>query len=85
MIRSFFLALGVFVVILGLESLAVDQVVLRMERKVEASTIAERFSSKAPTEPVRFYVPDWIPWVLMSAGAVTVLYAVTIRSNKASE
>jgi hypothetical protein len=63
--RSFFLAVGLCVFIVGLECLVIDdfQVV---------GTSGGRSVSR------QFTPPDWAPWSLMSVGAVTVLYSFTI-------
>ncbi len=61
--RAFFLAVGITAVLLGAECLAVDKVVVRAPREGGPSEIIP---------------PDWAPWSLISAGAVTVLYSFTI-------
>jgi hypothetical protein len=70
--RSFFLAIGVSVCVLGLESVAVERAVVK-----------SNLSHDAPTREV--VPPDWAPWSLMAGGAVVVLYSFTIPNrNKAS-
>lgn len=65
--RSFFLALGVYVCILGVESMAVEKAVLKPEiAKVSANVQRE------------IVPPAWAPWSLMAGGAVVVLYSFTI-------
>ena len=59
--RTFFIALGIFLVLIGLEGLAVDQFV---------------FADHAGGQTVT--PPDWVPWSLMSAGAVIILYTFTL-------
>ena len=73
MVRSFFLALGIFVVILGVESLAVDAVEWRGKSPMPKSTYGVNGSSEKV-----FNVPDWAPWSCMSGGAVTILYAIAL-------
>jgi hypothetical protein len=70
--RSFFLAIGVSVCLLGVESMAVERAVVKSD-----------FSRNAPTREV--VPPDWAPWSLMAGGAVVVLYSFTLpqRSQKA--
>jgi hypothetical protein len=61
--RAFFLAVGITAGLLGAESLAVDKVIVRAPQEGGRSEISP---------------PDWAPWSLISAGAVTLLYSFTI-------
>jgi hypothetical protein len=63
--KSFFLAIGVTVLLLGLESLAVERAVVKSD-----------LSHNAQTREV--VPPDWAPWSLLAGGAVTVLYSFTL-------
>ncbi|QGJ71681.1 Hypothetical protein PBC10988_33880 [Planctomycetales bacterium 10988] len=78
MIRSFFLALGIAAVILGGECLFVDEYVLRIERKPEEPSGSVFLRSDPKPTPIRWSPEDWVAWSMMSAGAVTILYAVTL-------
>jgi hypothetical protein len=61
--RALFLGLGIFTAILGAEGLVVDRAVLK----------------PWVTDGTREIAPEpWIPWMLLSAGAVVVLYSFTI-------
>jgi hypothetical protein len=63
--RSFFLAIGAYCCLLGVEALAVEKAVLTIR------------SDGQPA--VREIVPpDWAPWSLMAGGAVVMLYSFTI-------
>jgi hypothetical protein len=68
--RSFFLAIGVSVCLLGVESLA-----------VERAEVKSDLSRSAPTREV--VPPDWAPWSLLAGGAVVVLYSFTIPKRNA--
>jgi hypothetical protein len=65
--RAFFLAVGAYCCVLGVEALAIEQAVLKPsgqgQQVVPGKTITP---------------PDWAPWSLMGAGAVVVLYSFTI-------
>jgi hypothetical protein len=63
--RSLFLAIGLFLLVLGFESMAIDQ-----------ATVTNP-SDQGPSE-ITFVPPDWVPWSLASAGAVTILYSYTL-------
>ena len=77
MLRAFFLAIGMSAFILGLECLVIDKAVLQPSRDNSASAVAQQI---APT--VReVSPPEWAPWSLMSAGAVTMLYSFTVPNR----
>jgi hypothetical protein len=65
MFRSLFLAVGLFLLVLGVESMLIDQ-----------ATLANP-GDQGPSEIV-VSPPDWVPWSLVSAGAVTILYSYTL-------
>jgi hypothetical protein len=66
--RSFFLAVGVYCCLLGVEALAVERAVLKREISTGGSSAATK--EIVPTE--------WAPWSLLGGGAVVVLYSFTI-------
>ena len=63
--RAFFLAFGLSLLLVGLECLVVDDFVL-----------AARFTAAEGACNIK--PPEWAPWSLLSAGAVTMLYSFTI-------
>jgi hypothetical protein len=67
--RSFFLAIGAYCCLLGVESLALEKAVLRVEAtNPSGQTIGWR----------EVVPPDWAPWSLMAGGAVVMLYSFTV-------
>ena len=66
--RSFFLAVGAYCCLLGMEALAVEKAVLKV-----SSNTGMMASSTREVVP-----PDWAPWSLLGAGAVVVLYSFTV-------
>ena len=61
--RSLFLALGIYTALVGLEGLTLDRAVLK----------------EWVTDGTREIIPEpWIPWMLLSAGTVVVLYSFTL-------
>lgn len=57
--KSFFLAAGIFACLVGVELLVIDSAtLLPVDGRGEAQV---------------FTAPDWAPWSLISAGAVTIL------------
>ena len=72
--RALFLSIGITSCIVGLECLVVDKAVLAASDDSAAMGLANRMApSYREIEP-----PEWAPWSLMSAGAVTILYSFTI-------
>jgi hypothetical protein len=74
--RAFFLAIGFFLMLIGMQCLAVERVVLKVH------------DDPAPVSPFDFdpgagaakevVPPPWAPWSLLSSGAVMCLYSFTI-------
>ena len=66
--RAFFLAIGAYVALLGVEALAIERAVLKPEMVGQDKIIKQQV-----IEP-----PEWAPWSLMGGGAITILYSFTI-------
>ncbi|MCI0334414.1 MAG: hypothetical protein L0228_14445 [Planctomycetes bacterium] len=64
--RSFFLAIGAYCCLLGVEALAVEKAVLK-------PNVSFRQSSWQEVVPA-----DWAGWGLLGGGAVVMLYSFTI-------
>ena len=64
--RSFFLAIGAYLCLLGVESLAVEKAVVKVSPTTPQSATRE------------FIPPDWAPWSFLGTGAVVVLYSFSI-------
>ena len=64
--RSFFLALGAYCCLLGVEALVLEKAVL----KASANTFSVSSHEIVP--------PDWAPWSLLGVGAVVLLYSFTV-------
>jgi hypothetical protein len=64
--RSFFLAIGAYCCLLGVEALAVEKAMVKV----------------SPTDPQtatrEVIPPDWAPWSLLGTGAVVVLYSFSL-------
>ena len=75
--RALFLAAGVFLIIVGLECLAVNDVTLKIRK--DPSPPSSPFETQANVGPRAVITPPgWAPWSLMSCGAVVCLYSFTI-------
>jgi hypothetical protein len=65
--RSFFLALGAYCCLLGVEALAIERAILKAD------------APGAKSAELREVVPpDWAPWSMMAGGAVVMLYSFTV-------
>jgi hypothetical protein len=78
-----FLAVGISTCILGAECLVVEKFVLGSEGPPTAESPATLFGSPSSpgmgTAARELEPPDWAPWSMLSAGAVVILYAVTLN------
>jgi hypothetical protein len=83
--RSMFIALGIFLCLLGAEFLACDHLVLRNSLQEPAagnanSAVTMVSVSTPQPGPRRIYVPkDWMPWTLLASGAIVLMYSVRPR------
>lgn len=88
MFRAFAMALGISALVLGVEALAVDRLYFKekpAKREQQSQQQVNAFANSAarPSGTKEYVIPEWAPWSLLSAGAVTVLYTVTIAPNAA--
>jgi hypothetical protein len=75
--RAFFLACGLTVVLLGVQTLGVERFVLKMRGEPPAK-VSPWDNEPKVAPPVEFSPPPWVPWSLLVSGAVTFLYSFTI-------
>ena len=82
--RSFFLAIGITLIILGVECLGVETVNLRMREPPPPRTLP--FGSQPKVGPNKTLTPPpWAPWTLISTGAVVCIYSFTIPRRVKSD
>lgn len=75
--RSIFIAVGIMAIIIGLECLVIDSANLYSAADTEAGAFVNPVA--VPTSNVEQWRPkEWFPWVILSAGGITVLYAITL-------
>lgn len=72
--RAFFLALGAYSCLLGVEALAVERAVLKPQ--IRDGQVVAPARTISP--------PEWAPWSLMAGGAVVSLYSFTIPKRVGS-
>jgi hypothetical protein len=80
--RSFFLACGITILILGVECLGVEKVVLKL-RGDPPPKVSPWDNEPKVAPPIDFTPPAWTPWSLMSSGIVVCLYSITIPKRMA--
>ena len=77
--RAFFLALGIFLCILGAQCLVVDTYVLAGQPQ-PAAEAQSLFNAPPPSAGQReMEPPEWAPWSMLSVGAVVILYSLTLN------
>lgn len=81
--RALFMAAGMSLCVLGLETMVVDRVVMS-DAILESTPVDDLGWEESPyatdlKERRVFVPPEWAPWGLLSAGAMTVFYASTVR------
>ncbi len=75
--KAIILAVGLMALILGFESLFIDSAVLYSGRQTAAIDFMD--PTGVPSGVVNEWRPsDWIPWALLSSGAITVIYSFLI-------
>lgn len=72
--RAFFLAIGFFLMLLGVQCLGLDKVNLKARGEPEPTL----FGDTQPGPQKDLTPPSWAPWSLLSSGAVMCLYSFTI-------
>ena len=77
--RSFLLAFGISLCILGGECLVLDRVILADSRSSVTAADYQYYSGYFPTTSRRIVVPpEWAPWALLSTGSIVILYACSV-------
>lgn len=76
--KSFFLAIGIMMCIVGIECMLIERATL-----TDAAALTHNVSySDDPTKPMvvtkDVVPPDWAPWSLLSTGVVVILYSFSI-------
>ncbi|QDV65042.1 MULTISPECIES: hypothetical protein [Crateriforma] len=83
--RSFFLALGIMAIIVGLESMVIESANFYGAAETTAADFAN--PTAAPSYSIKSWTPgEAFPWVLLFVGAIVVIYAFTLpqRFNRAA-
>lgn len=89
--KSFFLAVGIFLLILGVETLVVEKFIMS-----DGKAIPRLVNGNSSTPPSGPFMPagyarmkremttkDWMPWSLLASGVITVMYTLSLHSRPA--
>ncbi len=86
--RAFFSAIGIVLIILGFECLAIDSAVFvagAVEEPTAASTMSNLFAARSPTSDRVFRPTEWFPWSLLATGSIVFLYSISLRPGSSPE
>jgi len=76
--RALFLAVGVYLCILGMECLAVEKVVLKVREPAQVDSSVLIVEPPKPGPNKQIVPPDYAPWSLIGTGLVVILYSFTL-------
>jgi hypothetical protein len=80
--RAFFSAVGIVLVILGIECLLIDSAVLAAGVVDDPMALQQNtmFGGQLASTQNRVFKPaEWIPWSLLASGAVVLIYSISLR------
>lgn len=85
--RAFFCAVGIVLIIMGIECLLIDSAILVAGvlddpiPQIQQPT-GGLFSPPVQTTVDRVFRPsEWFPWSLLASGAIVLLYSISLRKN----
>ena len=84
--RSLFLALGTMMIIVGVEAMLIDSATVYAAAESSAAEFMDPGVPMAANTKI-ISPGEWTPWVILSVGAIVVLYAFTLprRWHKPAE
>lgn len=85
--RAFFSAIGIVMVVFGLECLVIDEAILAnrkdpisQQAHIQTASLFGSSASNAFQATSRFRPSESIPWGLLASGAVVCLYAMSYKN-----
>jgi len=88
--RAFFCAIGIVLIIMGIECLLIDSAVLVAGVLDDPTIQFQQQSGGLFSPPIQkpvdrvFRPSEWFPWSLLATGAITLLYSISLRRNGTS-
>jgi hypothetical protein len=82
--RALFLAIGICMMIVGLECLGIDRVYFRAHDDAAVTNPLMALAPRTGTSK-QFAPPRWMPWSMLSSGAIVCLYSFTIPRKMAKK
>jgi len=85
--RAFFCAVGIVLIIVGIECLLIDSAVLVAGVLDDPGQPFQQqsgglFSAPVPSNSDRVFRPsEWFPWSLLATGSIVLLYSVSLKRN----
>lgn len=85
--RAFFSAIGIVLIIVGIECLLIDSAVL-VAGVLDDPSVPQQQSGGLFSAPVQnssadrvFRPSEWFPWSLVASGAIVLLYSISLKQN----
>ena len=83
--RAFFIAVGVMMVIVGIECLLIESATFADENsravRVNNNFFQQLESYEVSSKGKTVEPPEWIPWSLLASGTIVILYALTLPAR----
>lgn len=80
--RAFFYAVGIMLVVLGVECLVIDSAVLHNGNSEEMVQNNNIWTGTTGLEGNRVIKPaEWQPWSFLASGSIVLLYSLTIKKG----
>lgn len=79
--RALFMAIGISLIVLGVECLVVERAVIASPATVNSLGPSDYATPEFAASTKVIEPPDWAPWSLMSAGVIITLYALTLKGG----
>lgn len=78
--RAFFLALGIYACIFGAECMFVESYVMASQPAAASQPTPLFQATSGPVATSKEWKPpEWVPWSLLSTGAIVILYSLTLN------
>lgn len=91
--KSFFLSIGIFLIVLGAETLVIDKFVMADGKRVPRLVSGSNYQPAASpflqagysTGKREILTKDWMPWSLLAGGILTVMYTCSVHGRAPAE